>query len=163
MGQDKRSSVVCVMDTISTANVVSSCSTLPPELPTRTFPTGTVTWSVSARTSPSSSPATRLMSWSERSRQRQSPSTERRTSNTTISPPSPTTISRSPSSGWPESSSETPLLNLLPPPPLPHLPQLLTLSCSPNTNRRLTMLPSCFPQMTLMPICRLRNAILWGP
>merc|ERR1711964_910977 len=81
-------------------------------------------------------PATRLMSRSERSRQRQSPSTERRTSNTTISPPSPTTISRSPSSGWPESSSETPLLNLLPPPPLPHLPQLLTLSCSPNTNRR---------------------------
>ena len=40
--QVKRSSVVSEMGTTSTDSAVSSCSTSHPELPTRTFPTGTV-------------------------------------------------------------------------------------------------------------------------
>jgi hypothetical protein len=44
---DRRSSAACETDTTSTASAASSCSTSPPALPTRTFPTGTVSkpWS----------------------------------------------------------------------------------------------------------------------
>ena len=76
---------------------VTSCVTYS----TRTCPTGTGTWCGSARTFPSSSPATRWTSRTGRSRPRASCSTGRRTSSTTTSPLSPTITLRSPSSGSP--------------------------------------------------------------
>jgi hypothetical protein len=110
-------------------NVESSCSMSLPESPTRTFPTGTETWSVSVKTFPSCCVVTRLTSRSvcsfscdatslgdyllisfacaqyrsERSRPRELLSTERRTCSITRSPRSRTTTSKSLSCGWPGS------------------------------------------------------------
>merc|ERR1719232_1806631 len=85
------------------ASSPSSCSTSPPGSPTRTSPTGTETWSESARTSPSFSPGTRSTSRTEKSRPSPSCFTERRTFSIMTSQPSQITTLRSHSCGWPGS------------------------------------------------------------
>lgn len=60
--QDRRSSVVCAMDTTFRDNVVLSCSTSLPVSRIRTCQIGIATLSVFARTSPLSSVVTRLTS-----------------------------------------------------------------------------------------------------
>lgn len=85
--------------------LLSSCSMSAQELPTRMFPSGTRILLECARTSLLYSSVTKLMSRTERSRQSKSLSTERRTSNTTIFPPSQTINLKNPSFGSLEDSS----------------------------------------------------------
>ena len=105
-----------------------------PRIRLTTFPQ--VTSSASAKTSPSFSAATKSTSRSEKSSPRPSPFTARRTFSTTTFRPSPTTTSKSPSSGWHENSSAILSSNSSPRPPLHLLKSRLTRHSSTSTTRR---------------------------
>jgi hypothetical protein len=97
---------------------------------------------------------TRSMLKNEKSRQRQSLSTERRIFNTTISQQSPTTISRNLSFGWQENWLETPHSNLLLLQLSHHQRSVSMLQLLLNIRKKWKRLPLHLCQMRMMLICK---------